>query len=104
MKVRYEVLIDSGADFNILPMGLVDILNIDRTNLKEIYFSGIDGEVINGVVANIRIFLGNFDFITHVVFAEISKSIGVLGQYGFFDKFIVKFDLQGEEIEIESRS
>jgi len=31
------------------------------------------------------------------------SSYGVVGQKGFFDKFIVKFDLIKEEIEIRER-
>lgn len=99
-KVRYEILIDSGADFNILPMGLIDILNIKSKNLKEVYFSGIDGEIIKGLIAKITISLEDFTFTTNVIFAGISDSIGVLGQYGFFDKLKVSFDFKKKEIEI----
>lgn len=101
-KVRYETLIDSGADFNIFPLGLLDILNIKQTSLKEVYFTGIDGEMMRGKVAKVEVSLEDYNFSTQVVFAEISGTIGVLGQYGFFDKFIVKFDLGKEEIEIKS--
>lgn len=100
-KVRYETLIDSGADFNILPIGLVDVLNIDSTNLKEIYFAGIDGEIVKGLITKITISLEDIEFTTNVAFAEISGTVGILGQYGFFDKFIVKFDFKREEIEIK---
>ncbi len=103
-KVRYEALIDSGADFNLLPIGLTEILNINSKNLKVIYFTGVDGETIKGLITDIKISLNKFEFITHVVFADISgSSVGILGQYGFFDKFIIKFDLQKEEIEIKTR-
>lgn len=101
-KVRYEALIDSGADLNILPIGLVEVLNINPANLKEIYFSGIDGDIIRGLIAEVIISLDDSDFITKTVFAEISGTIGVLGQYGFFDKFTIKFDLKREEIEVKS--
>lgn len=102
-KVRYEALIDSGADFNLLPMGLIEILNVGSKNLKSIYFTGVSGETIRGLIANIKISLGDNGFITNVVFAEISGAVGILGQYGFFDKFIVKFDFGKEEIEVESK-
>ena len=86
-----------------MPIGLIGILNIDSKNLKSIHFTGVDGEIIKGVIANIKLSLGDFEFITYVVFAEISGTVGILGQYGFFDKFVVKFDLQKEEIEIKPR-
>lgn len=35
--------------------------------------------------------------------ADLADQTGILGQYGFFDKFIVKFDLRKEDIEIKGR-
>ena len=102
-KIHYEALIDSGADFTILPLGLAEILNIDSSNSKEILFTGVDGGIIKGIIAKVDIEIGGFSHKTHIVFAEISGTIGILGQTGFFDKFIVKFDLIKEEIELKQR-
>lgn len=102
-KVHYEALIDSGADFAILPLGLVEILNIDSSKSKEILFTGVDGNVLRGIIAKVNIEIAGFAYETSIVFAEISGSIGILGQIGFFDKFIVKFDLEKEEIEVKER-
>ena len=103
-RLRYEALIDSGADFIILPVGLAEILNIKAKNSKEIYFSGVDGEIIKGIIAEISLEVRRGDsYTTKVVFAKISGTIGILGELGFFDQFIVSFDLIKKEIELKPR-
>lgn len=49
--------------------------------------------------------IGGWDYETKVGFSyDIAKSgMPVLGQKGFFNKFVVKFDLTKEEIELKPR-
>lgn len=103
VKVRYEALIDSGADFTILPIGLMSVLNIDIKNCRKVNFSGVGGEIINGVITKIALGIGECNYLTNVVFAEISGAIGILGQLGFFDFFKVTFDLKKKEIEVTNK-
>lgn len=103
ISIRYEALIDSGADFSILPAGLAEILRINLDKLPKIYFSGAIGDVTTGAVGEITLILGEKKFKTKVVFATLSGNTGILGQYGFFDKYIVKFDLSKQEIELKNR-
>lgn len=102
-KVRYEALIDSGADFSILPLDLAKVLGIDSENSKEILFTGIDGDLVRGKIVEVNLIISDFGYKTKIVFAEIHGTSGILGQLGFFDKFIVKFDLQKEDLEIKPR-
>lgn len=105
--VDYEVLIDSGADSNIFSAGIADILGIDLTTgnrgeiagitaeSKPIYFHHIDIKVGGHLYKNIRAgFLKEMG----------QYAYGVVGQKGFFDIFVVKFDLTRKEIELKSRS
>lgn len=102
-RVHYEALIDSGADFTILPLGLAEILNINPVKSREILFTGVDGGVLKGIIAKVNMEIAGFGYETSIVFAEISGTIGILGQIGFFDKFIIKFDLKKEEIDLKTR-
>lgn len=102
-RVHYEALIDSGADFTILPMGLVEILGIGSAQSRQISFTGVDGEELQGIIANVDLEISGVKYQTNLVFAQISGTIGILGQIGFFDRFIVKFDLQKKDIEIKER-
>ncbi len=103
VSIRYEALIDSGADFSILPAGLAEILKINLSKSPKIYFSSASGDVAEGVISEINLELEGEVFKTKVIFASLPQNVGILGQYGFFDKFVVKFDLIKEEIELRTR-
>lgn len=97
--LRYEALIDSGADFNIFPLEIAEKLGIKFKENKKLFFTGIAGDPIAGKMAEIVIELGNKKVSAKAVFAEVGN--GILGQYGFFDILQVKFDLKNKEIVIE---
>ncbi len=103
ISIRYEALIDSGADFSILPTGLAEILEINLDNCKRIYFTSATEDVTSGFISQINVDLDGKTFKTKIVFADLPQNVGILGQYGFFDKFVVKFDLVEKEIELKSK-
>lgn len=100
-NVRYEALIDSGADFNIFPLEIANKLGIKFKKASTIDFAGIGGNMIQGFISDVLIELGNTAFATKAVFAEVGN--GVLGEYGLFDLCKLKFDLKSKIIEIETR-
>lgn len=100
-SLRYEALIDSGADFNIFPLEIAEKLEVRLKDANKITFEGIGGNIVEGVKADVVLGLGSHSISTKVVFAPVGN--GVLGQYGFFDLFIVNFDLKKKEIETEPR-
>lgn len=102
-SVRFEALIDSGADFCIFPTGISKILKINLTGSNKIYFSSATGDIVEGFISRLYLEIGGRKLNTKVVFADLAGNTGVLGQYGFFDKFVVKFDLIKKEIELKLR-
>ena len=97
-SIRYEALIDSGADFNIFPLEIAENLGIKLERGKKIYFSSVSGDALDGVITDLVLELGSTRVETKVVFAQVGN--GVLGQYGFFDNFQIKFDLKKKEVEV----
>ena len=97
----FEALIDSGSDFNIFPKELGEKLGIKLQAKNKVQFSGINSAFNEGFSASANLNIGIFTINTEIVFSEAMESKGILGQYGFFDKFIVKFDLRKEEIEVK---
>ena len=104
--VFYEVLIDSGADFNIFSSDIAEILGIDITKgelgevagitgeSRTLYFHYLNLRVGGKLFKNVRVgFLDNMG----------DYAYGVAGQKGFFDIFIVKFDLAKKEVELKPR-
>jgi len=105
-KIRYSALIDSGADFCIFDAEVGEYLGIDVKSGEKITFKGIEGaNTVEAFLHEIILDIGGWDYKTTVGFSyHISRSgFGVLGQKGFFDIFIVKFDLLKEEIELKER-
>jgi hypothetical protein len=105
LSVPYEVLIDSGADFCIFDAQIADILGIDVETGEKNEVAGITGVNAPIYFHDIVIKVGGCPFKIRAAFLrEIGKfGYGVVGQKGFFDIFIVKFDLIKEEIELKER-
>lgn len=102
-SIHYEALIDSGADFCIFPIEIAQKLGMNLNNTKSIYFAGASGDLVLGLVGKIALQIGEITFKTKIIFADLYNKSALLGQYGFFDKFKVKFDLKKAEIEIEDK-
>lgn len=106
-KVRYEALVDSGADFSIVDGLIGDRLGIDVRLGKRGAFVGIQkAKPAEVFMHEILLNIGGWDYKTTIGFSyDISqKGYGILGQKGFFDIFVVKFDLLKEEIELKERT
>jgi len=105
-SIAYEALIDSGADFCIFDAEVGEYLGLDIKSGTREEFGGIVGTEKAEVFFH-KVFLnvGGWNYETTVGFSYgISKfGFGILGQKGFFDIFIIKFDLQKEEIELKPR-
>ena len=102
-SLRFEALIDSGADFSIFPLGIAKRLTINLPKLQKIYFSSATGNIVEGLISKITLDIGDGDFATNIVFADLPGNVGILGQYGFFEEFIINFNHKKKEIELNRR-
>ncbi|MBI3458871.1 retroviral-like aspartic protease family protein [Candidatus Azambacteria bacterium] len=103
----YYALIDSGADINVFPAEIADLLGIDIKKGKRGEISGItQGEVQVYYTHPIIINVGGWKYKTSAAFMPtLSKNgYGLLGQNGFFNLFKVKFDHSKQEIELQEFS
>jgi len=100
--VRYEALIDSGADFNIFNAEIGELLGIDIQSGKKVKFSGIDGEPFDVFLHNLTLEIGGWQYKIVAGFSyQISPyGFGILGQKGFFDLFRIRFIFAKGIIEI----
>ncbi len=104
LEVPYEVLVDSGADLCIFDASIADILGIDVVKGERKAVSGLTGFPEFYYLHKTSIKVGGIEYKTEVGFMSMRKSAyGIVGQKGFFDKFVVKFDLQKEDLEIKPR-
>lgn len=105
-KLRYAALIDSGADFCIFDAEIGEYLGFDVQSGTPEFFGGIQEK--GGSTAflhEITVNIGGWDYKTTIGFSYgiARHGFGILGQKGFFDIFVVKFDLIKEEIELKER-
>lgn len=104
--IKYGVLIDSGADFCIFDAKIGEYLGLQvKSGIRET-FGGIQASgTAEAFLHEIIINIGGWDYKTTIGFSYdiADHGFGVLGQKGFFDIFVVKFDLLKKEIEIKPR-
>lgn len=104
--ISYEVLVDSGADFCIFDAEIGDLLKIPFETGKQDIVSGIAGQKAVYFIHPVEMEVGGWTYKIEAGFLRnVAGSInyGVVGQKGFFDIFVVKFDLAKEEIELKER-
>ena len=105
-SIRYEVLVDSGADICIFDADIGVILGVDVPSGTPNSVGGIAGQTVRYYTHEVTIEIGGWSYpITAGFLPGVAGSFnyGVVGQKGFFDNFVVKFDLLKEEIELKSR-
>jgi len=107
ISLGYEVLVDSGADLCIFHAEIGEELGIDIKKGKPQEVFGIGGKASIFYLHKIMIAVGGWPYEIEAGFMpSVSGNIrqyGVVGQKGFFDIFIVKFDLLKAEIELKQR-
>ncbi|MEK7621684.1 MAG: hypothetical protein AAB415_00730 [Patescibacteria group bacterium] len=106
-KVDYEVLVDSGADICIFHAEMGELIGIDIAKGKPQEIFGVGGKASLYYLHKVIIEVGGWP---HEIEAGFMPSVagrvmryGLVGQRGFFDIFVVKFDLLKEEIELKKR-
>ena len=104
VEVPYEVLVDSGADLCIFDAHIAEILGIDILKGERQQVSGLTGFPEFYYLHEILIKVGGLEYKTEAGFMSMrSSAYGIVGQKGFFDIFVVKFDLLKEEIKLMER-
>ena len=104
--LRYEVLVDSGADACIFPAEIGELLGIDVASGKKDSVTGITGVPQTYYLHPLSIRIGVLAYVIEAGFLPHMADLGcgVVGQRGFFDLFRVVFDLQNERIELHPMS
>jgi len=98
--VKLEVLIDSGADRCIIWGEIAEALGIDVKAGKEHKFGGIGSTRAQiGYEHKVGITVGQETINATVIFSyDIAQGLAIVGQEGFFDHFVIKFDYKKRSI------
>ena len=101
---QFEALIDSGADYNVFHADVAAYLGINLKKGSKRKISGIGGKVLTGYEHRITLRLKDFTYHAPVTFsADIPENtLAVLGNNGFFDRFVVTLNYQAKIITLTS--
>jgi len=99
--VQFAALIDSGADYNIFHGDIASYLGINLTSGSKRSIVGIGGK-IKSYVHTVKIKIGDYTYKAPIAFSNYisDNSMAALGNEGFFERFIVKFDYFNKTIQI----
>ena len=106
-ELQYEALVDSGADVSLFDWEIANALGIKTTGGTPYEVLGVGGGISVYYFHTVVLTVGEVSYKTKIGFTgnPTGQTIpyGILGQRGFFDKFIVGFDLLQEEITLKLR-
>lgn len=104
-STQYRVLIDSGADFCIFHSDVAEVLEIPVVKGKKMTFYGTGGNPQTAYFHTVQIEVGGWPMDLYCGFSYEMRSLpyGLLGQTGFFDRFIVTFDYATKRIELKPK-
>jgi hypothetical protein len=94
-----SVLVDSGSDTNCFNTQIADALGIDWKHCPEVRYKGISGGT-SGFIHEVRVEIGGYSYEADAVFIENLPRLGLLGVYGFLDRFECRLNREQETIEI----
>lgn len=106
-EIEYQVLVDSGADMCLFDeeVGLALDIPVRQGVAKTVF--GVGGKSSVYYVHQVEIGVGGKFKVTEVGFmpnvAGHVMQYGLVGQAGFFDRFIVSFDLLKGEVQLKER-
>lgn len=107
LEIGYEVLVDSGADLCIFDEQIGEIIGIDIKKGKPREVFGVGGKASIYYLHKVEIVVGGHSYNIEAGFMpNVAGNVmpyGIVGQKGFFDMFVVKFDLLKERIELKQR-
>lgn len=105
--ITYSALVDSGADSCIFDIQVAEELGIDLAkNGTLARVGGIAGQTAMYFIHPVTIEVGGWPLEVQAGFLALPAGMfnyGVVGHEGFFEHFVVTFDVVKEEIELKQR-
>lgn len=101
-KFGYLVLIDSGADYCIFHAKMGELLELDIKSGTPLTFYGTSGQPQKAYFHNIEFKIGGHKHKCKVGFSYDMEKLayGLLGQDGFFDKWLIQFEYHKENVDL----
>lgn len=101
--IRYEVLVDSGADYCMFDEEVAEAIGIeDIATGKMFTFGGVTGDKKVGYWHTVTLSIKGCTYQTKVGFSAEMRDdgYGIVGQKGFFDRFSIIFDYSNKTLTL----
>jgi len=105
-SISYSVLVDSGADSCIFDEQVASALGIEVEKGTPALVGGIAGQTATYFIHPVTIEVGGWPYEIQAGFLPLVAggfNYGVVGQRGFFERFVVKFDMQKGEVDLKRK-
>lgn len=103
-KVSEMALIDSGSDMCVFDANIARVLGIDNSTGQQHTIGGLGGTQHESFTHTVTLIVGKQSVTVPVAFMrQVSGAFqyGILGQRGFFENFLIKFDLSKREVSVK---
>lgn len=84
--LQFPAIVDSGADFNLFPARLLDILGTELQSGQKRYVYGVGDHKVTTFTHRLNMTINDHTFKTQIDFSN-DQHVPLLGREGFFDKF-----------------
>jgi predicted aspartyl protease len=88
---EHTMLIDTGADYSVLPMYMVGLLGLDLSDAKVVRTRGIEGTRKTSFIEGVKVRIGDHERVIPVGIAHTSRIPPLMGRHMFFETFQTKF-------------
>lgn len=98
--VNVLALVDSGAEHSVLPLRLVEELELPVDGATVVTIIGVGGKESRGYLLDANLRLARYQWTAPVIFSTAVESPAILGQAGFFAFFSVTFRYRNRIMDI----
>ena len=94
----YRFLLDTGADFSMVPFSMAEDLGIDVSGCPTDHCTGIEGRPLLVYHARIDLRIGEVELSLRCLISESDTTPFVLGRADLFSRFSITFDNRQKKI------
>jgi len=96
-SIELDFLVDSGADFTVIPKSVGEQLGFDQPAKSVEHFTGVGAGVVSYVLKRVRLQIGDAKIAVRIAWA-LEEVTPVLGRLDVFDQLSVSFDRQRKRV------
>ncbi len=98
----FEFLVDSGADYSMLPRRFAELLGVDLSDVPETAVTGVGSSDVATQLGEMTLRVGDTDVTVPCLFSSNENTPYLLGRMGFFSRFNITFDNRRKRTVLES--